>query len=127
VPCVAYHAAKDTTSKKLDLFEDFFNTNRQPKAMTSDRLCELVLQIIVAGNLSFRQAENPKLQELLTLAFPSCDCPNERSVAQRLKSEAQLSKGNLRGRIEAIDSRMSLALDAWHSKVGNMEFLGTSP
>lgn len=111
----------------MDLFEDFFKANRQPKVMTSDRLCELVLQIIVAGNLSFRQAENPKLQELLMLAFPSCDPPNERSVAQRLKSEAQLSRGNLRDRVEAIDSKMSLALDAWHSKVGNMEFLGASP
>jgi len=24
-----------------------------------------------------------------------------------------------------VDSKISLALDAWHSKVGNMEFLGT--
>jgi len=111
----------------VDLFEDFFKANRQLQAMTSDRLCELILQIIVVGILSFRQAENPKLQELLALAFPSCDPPNERSVTQRLKSEAQLARGNLRDRVEVINSRMSLALDAWHSKVGNMEFLGMSP
>jgi len=125
--CLAYHRIKGANVKNVDLFEDFFNENRQPKAMTSDRLCEYVLQILVAGNLSFRQAENPKLQELLAIAFPNCDPPNERSVVQHLTSEAQLSKGNLRGRVEAIDSRMSLALDAWHSKVGNMEFLGISP
>ena len=110
----------------MDLFEDFFKGNRQPKAMTSDRLCESVLKLIVAGNLSFRQAENPALQDLLQEAFPSCTLPTQRSVAQRLKSEAQLARGNLRDRLDMVDSKVSLALDAWHSKVGNMEFLGTT-
>ena len=118
-----YNKAKDAKAKQVDLFEDFFKVNRQPQAMTSDRLCKLVLQIIVISNLSFHQAKNLKLQELLALTFPSCDPPNEKLVAQCLKSEAQLMRGNLRDQVEAIDSRMSLALDIWHLKVGNMEFL----
>jgi hypothetical protein len=44
-----------------------------------------------------------------------------------LKSEAQLARDNLKDRLDMVDSKVSLALDAWHSKVGNMEFLGTSP
>ena len=110
----------------VDLFEDFFKANRQRKAMTSDRLCESVLQFIVVGNLSFRQAENPKLRDLLSEAFPSCTLLNQRSVVQRLKSETQLARGNLRDQLDLVDGKVSLALDAWHSEVGNMEFLGTS-
>ena len=93
--------------------------------MTDDRLCESVLQVIVVGNLSFRQAENPALQSLLTEAFPSCSLPNRKSVAECLKTTAHLARAHLRDRLDMVDSKISLALDAWHSKVGNMEFLGT--
>jgi hypothetical protein len=122
--CFKYKRAK--LPKTGDLFDDFFNKGQtQQPVMTSDRLCESVLQVIIVGNLSFRQAENPALQKLLNEGFPSCSLPNPKSVAQRLKSEAQLARGNLRDRLDLVDSKVSLALDAWHSKVGNMEFLGT--
>jgi len=94
--------------------------------MTTDRLCESVLRILIVGNLSFGQAENPKLVELLKEAFPQCNTPNRKSVAKRSKKEAGLARTGLIEWCEAIDSKVSLALDGWHSKVGNMEFLGTS-
>jgi hypothetical protein len=106
------------------MFKDFFAAQRKP--MTTDRLCESVLQILIVGNLSFNQAENPKLVALLKEAFPQCNTPNRKSVFKRLKKEAGLAKTGLVERCQAIDSKVSLALDGWHSKVGNMEFLGTS-
>jgi len=94
--------------------------------MTSERLCESVLQFIIVGNLSFSQADNPKLVALLKEAFPNCNTPNRKSVSVRLKKEAGLARTGLLERCESIDSKVSLALDGWHSKVGNMEFLSTS-
>jgi hypothetical protein len=107
-----------------DLFEEMFNIRRP---MTTDRLCEEVLKVIVEGNLSFRQAENPALQSLLREAFPSCTVPNRRSVATRLKTEASLARAALAIRFEDVDSKVSIALDAWHSRNNNMEFLGEFP
>jgi len=119
--CLSFKRGKEI---KVDLFDDFFKAHPHV-AVTSDRLCESVLQVIVAGNLSFHQAENPALQMLLKEGFLSCNLPNRKSVAERLKREAQLARTSLRDRLDLIDSKVSLALDAWHSKVGNMEFLRT--
>lgn len=111
----------------IDSFQDFINGRRQSKVMTNDRLCERVLRVIVAGNLSFSQAENPELRSLLAEGFPDCDLPSRRAIADRLKSEAKLARSTLKDRLAEVDSKVSLALDAWHSKVGNMEFLGMHP
>jgi hypothetical protein len=110
--------------KAGDPFEEFFNLK---KPMTTERLCETVLNIIVEGNLSFRQAENPALQNLLREAFPTCSIPNRRSVAKRLTMEASMARGLIRDRFAEIDSKVSLALDAWTSKNNNFEFLGIFP
>jgi len=111
--------------KQADPFADFFACQRKP--MTSERLCEGVLKIIIVGNLSFHQAENMSLYELLNEGWSALKLPNQRSVAEHLKKEAQLCRTALRARMEGIDSKISLALDAWHSQVGNMEFLGMYP
>ena len=111
--------------QKVDLFGEFFARHQEP--MTSERLCEMVLQIIVVGNLSFRQAENPALVQLLNEGWSALKLPNRKSVAEHLKKEAQLCRTSLRDRMDSIDSKVSLALDGWHSKVGNMEFLGMCP
>ena len=100
----------------------FFAPVRKP--MDNERLTESILQIIVTGNLSFLQAENKSLVKLLGEAFPTCQPPNRRSVALRLKREAELARMGLTMRMEEIDSKVSIALDEWHSKVGNMDFLG---
>ena len=58
-----------------DLFHNFFDTECLPTSglMTSDRLCDQVLHIVIAGNLSFSQAENPELVALLKNAYPACN------------------------------------------------------
>ena len=107
-------------------FDKFFAGNPKP-VMTDDRLTNSILDVIVVGNLSFRQAENPALVELLKEAFPRCHPPNRRGVSERLKKEAGLQRIAKREQLAAIDSKVSIALDAWHSKAGNMEFLGIFP
>ena len=59
--------------------------------------------------------------ELLNEAFPSCHPSNQRGVAEQLKKETGLERISKKGRLAAINSKVSIATDAWHSKVGNME------
>ena len=93
-------------------------------AMTSAKLCEQVLRIIVAGNLSFSFAENPEFIALLQHAYPDCNIPNRRSVAKALKKAAKEERVALRDELTTNDSKVSVALDAWTSN-NNIAFLGT--
>lgn len=109
-----------------DPMEVFFNYNAKP-VMTTDRLIKMTLDMIVIGNLSFRFAENPAFVKLLNEAYPRCRHPSRSGVSDRLHKEAELATIGKRERFAAIDSKFSMATDAWHSKVGNMEFLGIFP
>ena len=92
-------------------------------AMTSAKLCEQVLRIIVAGNLSFSFAENPEFVALLRHAYLDCNIPNRRSVAKALKKAAKDERVALREELMNNDSKVSIALDAWTSN-NNIAFLG---
>jgi len=109
-----------------DPIDAFFNCNAKP-VMTNDRLTKMVLDVVVIGNLSFRFAENPAFVKLLDDAYPRCRHPTRNAVSERLHREAELERISKRERLAAIDSKCSIATDAWHSKVGNMEFLGIFP
>lgn len=92
-------------------------------AMTSAKLCEQVLRIIVAGNLGFSFAENPEFVALLHHAYPDCNIPNRRSVSKALKKAAKDERVALREELMNNDSKVSIALDAWTSN-NNIAFLG---
>ena len=93
------------------------------KNLTSTKLCEQVLRIIVAGNLSFSFAENPEFVALLQHAYRDCDIPNRRSVAKALKKAAKDERVALREELTNNDSKFSVTLDAWTSN-NNIPFLG---
>jgi len=42
-----------------------------------------------------------------------------------LKVEADLARLGTKDCLSEVDTLVSIALDAWHSKVGNLDFLGT--
>jgi hypothetical protein len=92
-------------------------------AMTSNKLCEQVLRIIAAGNLSFSFAENPEFVALLRHAYPDCSIPNRRSVAKALKRAVKRDSVALKEELTGNDSKVSIALDAWTSG-NNIAFLG---
>jgi fructose-1-phosphate kinase PfkB-like protein len=91
--------------------------------MTADKLCEQMLRIITEGNLPFLFAENSELVKLLKHAYPGVIIPNRRSVAAKLKSNVAKSKQQLKERLAKVDSKISLALDAWTTR-NNVAFLG---
>jgi hypothetical protein len=120
--------AKQYNNDIPDLFHSFFESERLPTdgLMNSDRLCEQVLRIIISGNLSFSQAENPELIALLKNAYPSCNIPNRHSISARLKSLTKEEQQKLKLALKDNDSKVSLALDAWTARGSRSAFLGIS-
>jgi len=110
-----------------NIFENFLRPSSEilptRGAMTSTKLCEQVLRIIAAGNLSFAFAENPEFVALLRHAYPDCTVPNRRSVAKALKRAAKDERVALKEELTSNDSKVSVALDAWTSN-NNIAFLG---
>lgn len=92
--------------------------------MTSEKLCEQVLRIIAAGNLSFSFAENPEFVALLQQAYPACRPPTRRAVMEKLKQNVRIEMKNLKEDLSANDSKVSLALDNWSSS-NNIAFMGS--
>jgi hypothetical protein len=120
-------ARKDqaTTSNTLP---DLFNGNGSDTiaVMSRDRLKEAVLRIIVSGNLPFAFADNPEFRKLLHDAYPDALLPNRKSVREYLASRAETSVQDVKARLAANDSKVSIVLDAWTNR-SNLSFLGTSP
>ena len=114
-------------SSNLNQLPSILQNNRQTRIATSEDLEERVLQIIIAGNLSFAQAENPRLRDLVREGWPNLNMPNRHSIALRLKKEAQLIRDALQCRFDDVDSKVSLSLDGWSARIGHMSFIGISP
>ena len=96
------------------------------EAMTRDKLKEKVLRIIITGNLSFSFAENPEFVDLLNDAYADCPAPTRKTIVEYLRSKATLTKDELRAQLATLDSKVSLALDAWTTRT-NLAFLGIIP
>jgi hypothetical protein len=117
------------SSANFNLFESFFaSEDNLPTSgvMTSDKLCEQVLRIILAGNLSFSQAENVELVALLRNAYPNVNIPNRRSVTNKLNEQTMMAKEKLKDRLATVESKISLAIDVWSTRT-NYSFLGMFP
>jgi len=101
-----------------DLFAGLFDNDIRPDLglMTQDKLCEQVLRIIAEGNLPFSHAENSELVILLKHAYSSLNPPNRRAIAARLKSNVMEEKEKLKQSLAELDSKISLALDAWTTR-----------
>lgn len=95
-------------------------------AMTDEKLREQVLRIIVAGNLSFSQAENQELQKLLHHAYPGVAIPNRRSVVACLEENVKEARTRLKKDLADIDSQIHLAIDCWSARgIQHQAFIGT--
>ena len=93
--------------------------------MSWDRLKERVLRIIISDNLPFSFAENGEFINLLNDAYPECPAPMCKTVVDYLHSKSTLTKIELRDLLGKLDSKVSLALDVWITRM-NLTFLGTS-
>ena len=113
----------------LNLFKSFFaSEDNLPTSgvMISDKLYEQVLRIILAGNLSFSQVENPELVALLRNAYPDANIPNRGSVVNKLNEQTAMAKEKLKDQLGTVESKISLAMDVWSTRT-NYSFLGIFP
>jgi len=94
--------------------------------MSHATLVEFVLNIIIAGDISFSFAENPAFVKLLRVCFPNLPPPSRHAVAARLMQDAAMAKDELKEYFTGLDAKVSLALDGWNSR-NNRDFLGTVP
>jgi len=109
-----------------DFFRDVRSSDNPTRGiMTADKLCEQMLRVITEGNLPFSQVENVELVALLKHAYPDLNPPNRRAVATRLKDNVVKEKEKLKAQFAKLDSKVSLALDAWTTR-NNVAFLGMS-
>ena len=99
---------------------------RQRSSMTRSNLCDLVLRIIIAGDLPFRFAENPALLNFLKISYPQIQRPTERMIAMHFSDEAEACRMTLRDLFAEHTGKFSLALDGWNSR-DNKDFLGICP
>jgi hypothetical protein len=101
---------------------DLFGSS-QKQVMNRDRLKETVLRVIVSANLPFSFADNLEFQTLLQEAYPSCQPPNRKSARDYLQSVVDRTKEDLKAKLAANDSKISLVLDAWTTR-SSLSFLG---
>jgi hypothetical protein len=93
-------------------------------AMTSEKLCERLLRIAIAGNMSFQAATNPEMIELLSEAWPEIGMPNRKGLKMCLMTLAAHGKSDLKERLLLNQSKISIACDGWKSS-NNINFMGT--
>ena len=132
--CLKYKLAERERRRdegSSDAFSGFFReapASDSPTrgVMSAEKLCEQVLRIITEGNLSFSFAENDEFVALLKHAYSDVNTPNRRSVVTKLKNNVGKEKERLKKCFAELDSKVSLALDAWTTR-NNIAFLGTSP
>jgi hypothetical protein len=103
-----------------------WNDPTQREVMTSSRLKEKVLRIIIAGNLPFSFAEHAEFKSLLHDAYPDCQPPSRKTIVDYLKSKASFTKLELKKLLGRNESKVSLALDIWSTHT-NLSFLGIFP
>ena len=126
--CSKYKAVQWTNGSEncIDLLgELFLDIPRRRPVMTSELLLEKALRIVIAGNESFSQVENPEFVDLLKDASLDCTSLSCRAVTNLLYSSAQQARNEIAQRLSELDSKVSLALDLW-STCHNLAFLGMS-
>ena len=79
--------------------------------MITSKLCEQILRIVASVNLSFSFAENPKFVALLQHAYSQCVFLNRRTLADKLKFNAERERERLKNELSDINFKVSLTLN----------------
>ena len=102
------------------------NSKRSKEPMSHHHVKETVLRIIIAANLHFAFTNNGEFQALVKHAYPDNTPPSRKSRREYLLSRTDGTKNNLKAKLAANESKVSLVLDVWTTRT-NLSFLGTSP
>ena len=92
--------------------------------MTSERLREMLLRILISANLPFAFVGNEDFRQLLHEAFPKCQIPRCQVMPDLLLTSAIHTAPELHQELVANESKVSLAIDVWTTR-NNLAFLVT--
>jgi len=92
--------------------------------MTSERLREMLLRILVSANLPFAFMENEEFRKMLREAFPNCQIPRRQTMLDLLSASELHAASELLQELAANESKVSLAMDVWTTR-NNLAFLDT--
>jgi len=92
--------------------------------MTSERLREMLLRILVSTKLPFVFVKNEEFRKMLHEAFPNCQIPRRQTMLDLLSASALHAASELCQELAANESKVSLAIDVWTTR-NNLAFLGT--
>jgi len=81
--------------------------------MTSERLREMLLRILISANLPFTFVENEEFHKMLHEAFSNCQIPRRQIMPELLFASAICAAFELREESVANDFRVSLVMDVW--------------
>jgi hypothetical protein len=93
--------------------------------LTENDVKDAVLNYFISGNIAFNQADNPEFQKLIGMIRVH-GCPviiNRKILRDRLGQHAAKAKVDLKKQLAGNDSKVSLALDCWTSRM-NHAYLG---
>jgi hypothetical protein len=107
-----------------------FTPGRIPREqVTAELVRQEAFKFIMSGNVAFAQADNPHLQNLLSWikTVDEKEVKFSRKIVRRmLQNGSKEAREGLRVLFDELDSKVSLALDAWSSRNG-YSFLGIFP
>jgi hypothetical protein len=122
-------ASKTSTPANQSTISSLFANEIPREKLTSDHVRDEILKFFISGNIPFAQADNKHFRQILSW-LSTTDPKNpphlsRKSLRSRLTMEAQSAKSSLHEVLKGLDSKISLALDAWSSRNG-YAFLGMS-
>jgi hypothetical protein len=125
--CCGWSKSKGTSISSKSQLPDFFS-NQHSITLTQDVVTEQVLKLFISGNIPFNQVENPEFKKLIHYIQLTngnhAQTPSRKVLRDRLRKHHRVSKDELKVRFNTLDSKISLALDAWSTR--NMQaFLGS--
>ena len=88
-----------------------WNCLDDPGPMTSERLREMLLRILILANMPFAFVKNEEFRKMLHQAFPNCQIPRHQIRPELLSASAIHAASKLHKELVANESRVSLAMD----------------
>jgi len=92
--------------------------------MTSERLREMLLRILISANLPFAFVENEEFCKMLREAFFNRQIPRHQTMLDLLSASALHAASKLCQELAANESKVSRVMDVWTTR-NNLAFLGT--
>jgi hypothetical protein len=125
-PCYKAPKPQDANQRSI---ESSFNGRTPREQVTSEMVRQEVLKFFITGNVAFAAADNQHFQNIIH--WIKCIDGKEVSISRKvvrnmLSNGSAEARESLREVFKDLDSKVSLALDAWSSRNG-YSFLGTFP